>query len=177
MAKGKIRKAGNPEANTRLEVLSLGAGVQSSAILLMSDAGLLPRLDAAIFADTGAEPDAVYEWLDWLEEQVTIPVYRVKRWADDPRTLESEEGTKRVSKTTGNRYVQTSVPMWTTTGQSFGGSLRRKCTRDFKIHPVQKKLRALCGITRKRAGKEVLARQWIGISTDEAHRMKPSREP
>ena len=36
-----------------LNVLSLGAGVQSSTLLLMSCRGVLPKLDAAIFADTG----------------------------------------------------------------------------------------------------------------------------
>jgi hypothetical protein len=43
-----------------LEVISLGGGVQSSAMALMAEQGiLLPRPDAAIFADTGHEPDAV----------------------------------------------------------------------------------------------------------------------
>lgn len=40
----------------RLKVLSLGAGVQSTTVLLMSWAGELPPLDCAIFADTGWEP-------------------------------------------------------------------------------------------------------------------------
>lgn len=34
-----------------LRVLSLGAGVQSSVLLLMSCRGELPKLDAAVFAD------------------------------------------------------------------------------------------------------------------------------
>jgi integrase len=36
-----------------LRVLSLGAGVQSSCLLLLSLAGELPQVDAAVFADTG----------------------------------------------------------------------------------------------------------------------------
>ena len=36
----------------RLDVLSLGAGVQSTTVLLMSCLGELPKLDAAVFADT-----------------------------------------------------------------------------------------------------------------------------
>lgn len=51
----------------RLRVLSLGAGVQSSTLALMSARGDLPRLDYAVFADTGWEPARVYAWLDWLE--------------------------------------------------------------------------------------------------------------
>ena len=61
-----------------LTVLSLGAGVQSSTLLLMAEAGEIePRPDAAIFADTGWEPAAVYQHLDWLETQTSIPIHRV----------------------------------------------------------------------------------------------------
>ena len=61
-----------------LIVLSLGAGVQSSTLLLMAEAGEIePRPDAAIFADTGWEPAAVYQHLDWLETQTSIPIHRV----------------------------------------------------------------------------------------------------
>lgn len=72
-----------------LRVLSLGAGVQSSTLLLMSELGELPRLDAAIFADTGAEPSYVYAWLEWLMAQVTIPVYRVATGTLDADVLAS----------------------------------------------------------------------------------------
>lgn len=65
-----------------LRVLSLGAGRQSTTLALMSAEGLLPKLDAAVFADTGWEPDEVYENLDRLEKVLTkagIPLYRVGR--------------------------------------------------------------------------------------------------
>ena len=45
-------------------VLSFGAGVQSTTLLLLSCDGLLPRLDHVIFADTQWEPQAVYRHLD-----------------------------------------------------------------------------------------------------------------
>jgi hypothetical protein len=64
-----------------LRILSLGAGVQSSALLILAARGDLPKLDAAIFSDTGWEPAAVYEHLNRLEEEVAkpagIPIYRV----------------------------------------------------------------------------------------------------
>lgn len=45
----------------RLTIISLGAGVQSTTMALMAAAGELePMPDAAIFADTGWEPKAVY---------------------------------------------------------------------------------------------------------------------
>lgn len=68
-----------PLENPRLRVLSLGAGTQSSTLLLMSERGELERLDAAIFADTGNERRKVYEWLDYLRTQTSIPIVTVSR--------------------------------------------------------------------------------------------------
>lgn len=49
-----------------VHILSLGAGVQSSTLALMAAAGeITPMPQAAIFADTQAEPASVYKWLDW----------------------------------------------------------------------------------------------------------------
>jgi 3'-phosphoadenosine 5'-phosphosulfate sulfotransferase (PAPS reductase)/FAD synthetase len=42
-------------------VQSYGAGVQSRALLHMAINGVLPRPDIVIFADTQAEPEAVYQ--------------------------------------------------------------------------------------------------------------------
>lgn len=56
-----------------LRVLSLGAGVQSTTLFILSAIGVLPKLDYAIFADTGAEPQEVYDHLDRLEREVAIP--------------------------------------------------------------------------------------------------------
>ena len=60
--------------------LSLGAGVQSSTLALMYATGeLTPMPEAAIFADTQAEPQSVYDWLDWLETQLPYEVHRVSK--------------------------------------------------------------------------------------------------
>src|SRR3546814_11724106 len=56
--------------------------------------------------------------------------------------------------------------------------LNRQCTGDFKIDPIRKKVRDLLGIApRQRAPKSPQVEQWIGISVDEAVRMKPSQYP
>ena len=65
-----------------LRILSLGAGVQSSALAMMAAHGDIEPVEAAIFADTQAEPEEVYQWLDWLEEKVSqarypFPIHRV----------------------------------------------------------------------------------------------------
>ena len=57
-----------------MHVISLGAGVQSTTMALMAAHGEIePMPDAAIFADTGAEPKAVYEHLDWLRSSNVLP--------------------------------------------------------------------------------------------------------
>jgi hypothetical protein len=59
---------------------SLGAGVQSSTLLLLALHGRIPAFDAAIFADTGWEPAAVYLHLDRLRRLTAaggIPIIRV----------------------------------------------------------------------------------------------------
>jgi 3'-phosphoadenosine 5'-phosphosulfate sulfotransferase (PAPS reductase)/FAD synthetase len=77
-----------------LRVLSLGAGVQSTSLLLLAAEGGLPALDAAIFADTGWEPRAVYEHLDRLEREVArpagIPILRVSSGNIRDDALEAE---------------------------------------------------------------------------------------
>jgi len=65
---------------SKLTVISLGAGVQSSVMALMAAKGeITPMPDYAIFADTMAEPQGVYAWLDWLEGQLPFPVIRVSK--------------------------------------------------------------------------------------------------
>ena len=64
-----------------LRVLSLGAGVQSTTLALMIEHGEIPMVDCGIFADTKGEPQNVYKHLDWLEKQLSYPIYRVT-WRD-----------------------------------------------------------------------------------------------
>lgn len=151
-----------------LTVISLGAGVQSTTMALMAAHGEIgPMPDCAIFADTGWEPSHVYRWLDYLESKLPFPVHRVSagNLRDDVIG----------SATNGTRTAN--PPFFTQGGDMTKGFLRRSCTKEYKIEPIQKKLRELIGLKpRQRAPKSPVIEQWIGISTDEAMRMKPSRE-
>ena len=158
-----------PEHKTKWNVLSLGAGVQSSALALMAAKGEIgPMPDFAVFADTQAEPTEVYEWLDWLEKELPFPVYRVTKGdltKDSLKVHERKDGT-------GER-VNNLIP-------SFGllpngekvAAIGRKCTADYKIAPIHKKIKEKCGIARGQ--KEITVTQWVGISLDEIQRMKNS---
>jgi hypothetical protein len=135
-----------------IRFLSLGAGVQSSTLALMMVKGEIEPPACAIFADTQWEPKAVYTWLDWLEKQLPFPVHRVT------------QGNLRTAILGRSAGIRASSIPW----HMRDGMGRRQCTLDYKINPLRRKMREI-------VGKKGQAQVCIGISTDEAHRMKPSR--
>lgn len=155
-----------------LNILSLGAGVQSSVVFLMSCKGVLPKLDGAIFADTGWEPPAVYEWLKTVLEpaglKADIPIHRCSKGNLRKDALRSS--IRVYDKDEGGRWA--SMPLYTK-GTSIDGSegrLRRQCTKEYKIEPVHTMLRML---NKGKKGEPV--RLWFGISADEKRRMRISK--
>lgn len=147
-----------------LRVLSLGAGVQSTTLALMAAHGEIEAPDCAIFADTGWEPRAVYEHLERLTAALPYPVHIVK--AGNLR-----DDVVKYSTTTRSAGRFAAVPWFT----GDGGMGRRQCTAHYKLEPLAKKQRDLVGaIPRQRLPVECVE-VWIGISTDEAQRMKPAR--
>lgn len=148
----------------KLRVISLGAGVQSTTMALMAAHGELePMPDAAVFADTGWEPAAVYKHLDWLRSGVLpYPVHIVSN-GNIREAL--------TSKTPG-RYA--AVPFFLKTDSPDRGMGRRECTHEFKLKPLRWKWRELLGKTRQDRIPKGTVELWIGISTDEAYRMKNS---
>jgi hypothetical protein len=150
--------------NEPIHIISLGAGVQSSTLALMAAAGeITPLPVASVFADTGDEPDAVYEWLEWLTPRLPFPVIRAANAMSlSAHVYQSIERHERVSK----------PPLFTIPDnpKDSEGLLTRDCTKDFKIAVIQRAARALM---REHGVKDIV--QWIGISLDETMRMKPSR--
>ena len=154
--------------NKIINALCLGAGVQSSALALMAEKGeITPKPDFAVFADTGDEPENVYTWLEWLEKQLSYPVYKVNNGKLSEKAL-----TMQYNKKTKEPYAKFYIPLFLKKEEDVGIEWRI-CTNDFKILPVQKKIKQLSKI--KWGEKEVRVHQWFGISMDEVQRMKPSR--
>jgi hypothetical protein len=157
-----------------INIISLGAGVQSSTMALMAAHGELPRVEAAIFADTQAEPESVMRWLSLLEGFIAaakhpFPVLRVTAGS-------LIEGSLRIgTREDGRKWIKGHVPAFVKKPDGSMGPLWRTCTADYKLAPLLRKQRELAGV--KRGQKTVALNSWIGISIDEAHRMKPSREP
>lgn len=155
-----------PNLKTRWNVLNLGAGVQSSTLALMAARGEVgPMPDFAVFADTQAEPDNVYRWLDWLEKQLPFPVIRVTQGNLTEDNLKLHQAKK------GHFYHKRLIPMF---GLMPNGerafAIGRKCTAEYKIRPIIKHIKKACDI--KNRQKEITVTQWIGISYDEMQRMK-----
>lgn len=164
------RLAGRPKMpDEPLHVISLGAGVQSSTLALMAAHGLIgPMPVAAVFADTGWESQRTYRWLEWLKKRLPFPVHVVSA------------GNIRDDQLANVERHRTLMPFYTR-GQGGGKNaiLRRKCTHMYKVRPIQEFMRRhLLGLRPKQwAPKHVVIVQWFGISTDEAYRMRDSREP
>lgn len=154
-----------PDSPT-LRLLSLGAGVQSTTLLLLAAEGRLPGLDGAVFADTGWEPAAVYEHLDRLEREVAqpagIPIYRV-----------SAGNIRRDALDPAHRFA--SMPLFIKNQDGGDGMTRRQCTAEYKLKPIKKKVRELLGYVHPTpVPRGMHAEQWIGISRDEFGRAKDS---
>lgn len=146
----------------KLRVLSLGAGVQSTTLALMAAHGeITPMPDCAIFADTGWEPVAVYEHLGRLERALPFPVHRVT--AGNLREAAIAGGSLRARGFAA-------IPWFIRNADGSDGLGKRQCTAHYKLDPIRRKIVELLG-GRPKGGAEM----WIGISTDEAFRVKPAR--
>lgn len=159
-----------------MKILSFGAGVQSTALLLMSCKGILPKLSCAIFADVGWEPKKVYDHLGWCEAEAA-------RFGIDVHIVKKEGGgiqndiLANIPNPDGGRVA--SLPLFTASVEGKNdGMIMRQCTSEYKITPIDKfiKRNILNLKPRQRSPKEPVIEQWMGISYDEATRAKPSRE-
>lgn len=149
-----------------LRILSLGAGVQSTTLLMLSAEGRLPKLDAAIFSDTQWEPKAVYTHLDRLEREIAqpagIPIYRVTTGNIRKDALDPE-----------HRFA--SMPLFVKNQDGGDGMTRRQCSSEYKIKPIKRQVRTLLGYPHPApVPRGWYVEQWIGISKDEFGRAKDS---
>ena len=153
--------------------ISLGAGVQSTAMLLLAEEGeITPKPEAAVFSDTQWEPQSVYNTLDWIEETVSIPIHRVTAGNLRENSLNGISHNGYRAKD-GSGFQ--SMPLFV------GRNLmkRRVCTSEYKIRPLERKVRELCGVGfgKRFPVKEQKIVQWVGISWDELTRMRIDPRP
>lgn len=130
-----------------MKILSCGAGMQSTALALMSVENkialmygckiphpLVPIYDAIIYCDLGHEPPWVYTQVDFIKkvcDKIGIPFYIL-----DQKNLYED-----YMENFGKTHVK-SIPFWTVdpeTGKK--GMMRRICTLDYKIYQIQRFVR------------------------------------
>ena len=141
-----------------MKILSWGVGLQSTTLLEMSLSGDLPKLDVAIFSDTGfeyKESYSIFEFYASRARKAGIEVVKI--------------GGQNIFEDT---YRKVSLPLFV---NGSGRQIRRKCTRDYKIRPIHRKIRELLGVKQRGRLPSGLVTLWLGITVDEIERAKDSR--
>lgn len=130
--------------------LSFGAGVQTTALLVLIATGRWPRPDAILFADTGNEHESTYRYL----QEVSGPYARahgltVTVLGTDWRTP----------------HYRSDLETYCKQHRMLPGTLSRWCTTTYKRVPLQHYRRRVLKATANNP-----VESWIGISTDESVR-------
>jgi hypothetical protein len=150
----------------KIKILSLGAGVQSTTLLLLAAEGRIGPLDGAIFSDTGWEPAAVYAHLDRIEREVAVP-------AGIPIHRVSVGNIRADALNPAHRFA--SMPLFVKNQAGGDGMIRRQCSAEYKIRPIKSKTRELLGCPHpKPIPRGVFVETWIGFSKDEVFRLRDS---
>jgi hypothetical protein len=160
-----------------VHILNLGAGVQSTWLYLAFINGWLglPKLDCAIWADTGDEPGAearelglpdtegsVYAHLDWLRSLGGPPIL-----SGNNGVISHDLSVGKNS--TGDRFV--SIPAFTTDGKK-KGKAKRQCTKEYKLEVIGRVMRReFLGLPKGRSPVGIIVHQYLGLSFDEGGRV------
>lgn len=146
-----------------MKIISLGVGVQSSALYFMSSKEEIERADYAIFADTGGEKKKTLEYYDyllkWAKKNKGIPLFKAN-YKNLQKDLLNQ------SDSIGNRFA--SIPAFTIK-EGNKGMLRRQCTSEYKIAQVDRKIKEILGLSKHARYPQIEIYQ--GITVDEATRM------
>lgn len=161
-----------PLENAKARLISNGAGLQSMAMIYAADRGLIgPMPDAAIWGNTGNARTAETDNIRFLRSSNTKPQMPIIEVQGGDLTQDLDDATAGRIKRFPN------PPFFVKNPDGSRGILNRSCTRDYKITPVRREAKRLIGHKPgARLPKEPVVEVWIGITTDEAHRMDLSQE-
>lgn len=152
-----------------ITVLSLGAGVQSTALALLLEREMLDGFEkpqAAIFSDTKSEPGHVYQTVEWLREKLSYPIHTVS-WGDLGKNTWKALTGHPVPERGHHQPGYIDLPIFSQSGMA-----KRQCTSVYKIAPIKREIRRIA----ESAPPALTATQYLGISTNEKQRAKPARE-
>ena len=155
-----------------IRVLSFGAGVQSSYVARASLLGDLPPFDHVVFADTGDEPDDVMENVAWWADRFKVegvPVHVVRK----PKSI-----SETVYETLDGGRSGVPIPVFIRNRRGHAGQMGRQCTSSWKVEQIKRVLRQVADVPhRHKHITDALVEQTIGISWDEAVRMRDAPYP
>lgn len=157
-----------------IHIISLGAGVQSSTLILMAILGLiLPLPVAAIFADTQREPLSVYRWLSFLcgvsvqfrpdgRPYVEPGIYRggvvgsiIPVHIVTNGDLGADALLIRQRKDGKGSWVPSGIPHYSINSDGTNGHGPRQCTHDFKIIPIEREKKNIVGRIKMKAWRKL----------------------
>jgi hypothetical protein len=139
-------------------VLSFGGGRQSTYVFIQSKLGAIQPFDLVLFADTGWEPKAIYEYIDYLQKRFGgIEIIKTSSIKEDVLGMAGER-----------RFA--SMPFFVKNADGKPAMLRRQCTEEYKITPIKNRIKEAFAPTAKNPVELAIC-----ISLDEIHRAKDSR--
>lgn len=155
-------------------MLSLGGGTQSTVLALLAEQNYFEhKPDVAVFADTGWEPQSVYENVRWLQTVVSFPIVTV---VGNPDTSLREAVLAGVN-VRGRPWLSIPAFLADQDGQSAGMNWRQ-CTTDYKIAPIKAEVRSQLGLApRSPVPLATSVEMWLGITIDEHIRTRISPDP
>jgi len=163
-------------ASPHVHVLAMGAGVQTTTLFMMGLYGNYRKPDAVIFADLGWEPPAVYRNVAWLKHQAhlhDIPFYTIKTTPIRQAALDSP-----LFNPADKSARWASMPLFSLNSHGERGMLRRQCTTDYKIRPIDTFIRQeILGLAKHAKCPARSVYLWFGITTDEHKRARIAIEP
>lgn len=134
-------------------VWSYGGGTQSIAIALLVAQGKLPRPDMIVFADTGREASETFEYTEaYVKPLLATLSLTIETASHDLSKVDLYKGT-------GAKETLL-IPAYTRYGK-----LLNFCSHEWKSRVVRRYIRA-------RGVKQCI--NWLGMSTDEVDRLRPS---
>jgi len=161
--------------------MSFGGGVQSTALAMLSltcDPRLLEVTNGRIpemylFADTGDERLVTYQHVWEMAEIITEHDFQFLGTYNGSLSDHVSKGTLE-----GKSGLDT-PPYWVVGRDGRPAPIRRGCTYEFKVKPLDRAAKKYFGVRRKNGYRggylDSPVQQWLGISYDEVQRMKESK--
>jgi len=150
-------------------IVSYGIGTQSTSLILMALNGEygLTRPDFAVAADTGGEPEFIYDYFDYFQKYCKkhygFDIYMTKKKGDSLL----ERLTTKPKQSRNGFYISSVPPFFTLNEDGTKGLLMRQCTSDYKTWPTNT-------FINQHIEKKTKYNLWLGMSFDERSRMRIS---